>query len=142
MNDVNEIQKKYEQEIKDLNSKYEMLSKEVEKLIKNEESLRTSVNTIYNSFEKLNQNVEMILSKMDSLQNANFEQQQGPKMDLNIGRKLGRGLRRLTVGTVGFVLGVRDRTAETVANFKEGFEDIVAEAQYNNRKKKLAVEVE
>ncbi|WDC85259.1 hypothetical protein PL321_07350 [Caloramator sp. mosi_1] len=72
----------------------------------------------------------------------NFAQKELPKMEFNLGRKIGRGLRRVTVGTVGLILGIRDKTAETVANFKEGFEDIVAEAQYNNRKKKLAVETE
>ena len=46
-------------------------------------------------------------------------------------------LRKVAVGTVQSAFLVIDKTMEGVSNAKEGFEDIVAEAQYQNKKKHL-----
>ncbi|MBC2579766.1 hypothetical protein HGI79_05480 [Clostridium sp. DJ247] len=48
-------------------------------------------------------------------------------------------LRKLAVGTVSSVLTITDKTIKTAGGFKEGVEDIIAEAQYQRTKKRMTV---
>ncbi|MCX7904084.1 MAG: hypothetical protein N2486_06190 [Caloramator sp.] len=137
VNNTNDFEKRISKEINDLHAKYDMLSKEVEKLNKNDEALKESISHINSNFEKLNNNLEAILSKIETIPHINVEEIKQPKEKVSVGRRVGRSLRRLVVGTVGVILDVKDKTTEGIANIREGFEDIIAEAQYNNRKKRM-----
>lgn len=52
----------------------------------------------------------------------------------SVGSIIIKPLRKLAVGTVGVFYSIADKTLERVSSIKEDFEDIAAEAQYQNKK--------
>jgi predicted nuclease with TOPRIM domain len=135
--DVTEMQEK----ILALEAKYSQLLQSVTKLEKEQSSLAQNINTMYASFDNMNRNVENIMEKVNKLC-ANQEMSMMGRMfdkhrGVSLTRMVGSGARKVAVGAVTTALMVSDAVTETVAGVKEGFEDIVAEAQYMNQKRRM-----
>lgn len=113
---IQQLENNVAKQIDEINHKYDMLYKQV---------------------EKLSSNVEAILNKIEAA--PQIEKEKPQKIKRSIKKSIGLALRKLAVGTVTVVLDIKDRTAEGVASFKEELEDIVAEAHYNSRRKRMVM---
>lgn len=134
-------QHKMHHDIEDLIGKYEELNKEVEDLKSNKASIEGELKEFHGEFEKINKSVEQILQKIDKLSGGKIEKEEEAdegKADVHSMKKMFKNpLRKFAVGTLSVVYAVVDKTVEKTFNIKESFEDIVAEAQYANKKKKM-----
>jgi chromosome segregation ATPase len=137
-----ELQKKMQQELDDLEQKYGKISEQIQNLQNDKSDLKNSMKTMNDSFQQVSKNVEDILSKLDNInvpnKDLNDENEVKRTMDFSMKKMIFSPLRKLVVGTISSVLSVKDKTAEVTCGFKEGFEDIVAEAQYQRTKKHMA----
>ncbi|MCI1944805.1 hypothetical protein [Clostridium luticellarii] len=134
-----ELQKKMQQKLDTLEQKYSQISTEMKKLQDDKSDLKNSIKTMNDRFEHVNKNVEDILAKLDNISENNRgldDDAEGEKTDFLARKAIFSPLRKLTVGAVGSVLAVIDKTAELACGAKEGFEDIVAEAQYQRKRKR------
>jgi chromosome segregation ATPase len=124
-----------------LEAKYNQLMQSVTKLEKEQSSLSQNINTMYASFDNMNRNVESIMEKVNKLCENQEMSMMGKVFNKNRGFSLmnmvGSGARKVAVGVVTSALMVTDAVTETVSGVKEGFEDIVAEAQYMNQKRRM-----
>ena len=131
-----------QKEIQDLNTKYDNLSKEVIQLESNKATLSADLKEIHGEFEQINQSIEEILLKLNKISDEYIEM--GSEMDEensishHMKRFFNHPIRKIAVGTLSAIYTVADKTMEKTSNFKESLEDIVAEAQYSNKKKKMA----
>ncbi|MFL0198931.1 hypothetical protein ACJDU8_25800, partial [Clostridium sp. WILCCON 0269] len=60
------------------------------------------------------------------------------RIDISMKKIIFNPLRKLVVGTVASVLAVTDKVTELSCGTREKLEDIVAEVQYERRKKHIA----
>ncbi|PAB60378.1 hypothetical protein [Anaeromicrobium sediminis] len=125
-------QEKIYEELKTLKDQYTSLVKEVQALDNNEKSinsLRQSIDSLFHEFNEVNKNMEditNILNEMSETNNLNTENNNRP-LDI----------RGMTVKTLSSILSVVDNTMEKTSGFGEGLEDLIAEAQYENKRKRL-----
>lgn len=139
---IEELQKKMQQELDELQQKYSKISEQIQNLQNDKSDLKNNIKTMNDSFQQVSKNVEDILSKLNNInapnKDLNDEDEISKKMNLSMKKIIFNPLRKLLVGTISSVLLVKDKTAEVTCGFKEGFEDIVAEAQYQRTKKHMA----
>lgn len=140
-NKIEELQKKMQQELDDLQLKYSNISDQIQTLQNDKSDLKNSIKTMNDSFQQVSKNVENILSKLDNIsgdsKNLDDEDMMDRKMNISMKKMIVNPLRKLAVGTITSVLSVTDKAAEVTCGFKEGFEDIVAEAQYQRKRKHM-----
>ncbi|PAB60383.1 hypothetical protein [Anaeromicrobium sediminis] len=126
-------QQKIQEELNEIKVQYSSLSKEINAIQNNEKAindLKQRVETINKGLEQLNKNIQEISGKLNRM----------PNMHKTIMRKKGmirRAFRRGAIKTVEAFFCVADATAEKACCIKEGVEDIVAEAQYENQKRRM-----
>lgn len=95
---------------------------------------------IQGEFEQTNKNIEEILQKLDKLPVESFEK--GTEMDgkdsvtHSIRECFTNSLKKIAVATLSAFYAVADITIEKTSDIKEGFQDITAEAQYENKRRK------
>ncbi|MFL0196851.1 hypothetical protein ACJDU8_14975 [Clostridium sp. WILCCON 0269] len=139
---IEELQKKMEQELIDLQQKYSKISEKIEELQNNKLDVKNSMKIMNDNFGNISKNVENILSKLDNInikeKNLNDDHIIDDRIDISMKKIIFNPLRKLAVGTVASVLAVTDKVTELTCGAKEGLEDIVAEVQYQRRKKHLA----
>ncbi len=125
---------KVPKDIDQLHSKYDNLSEKVKQL-----ELNTT--TIGADLKQINTNIDEILLKLNKLSDKYEEIEQEKAEENPIARSMKKiftnPLRKIAVGTLSAVYAVADKTIEETSNFRESLEDIVAEAQYLNKKKKI-----
>jgi len=146
MSDINnELQtdsNKMQEEIQDLRLKYNNLSTELVELESNKTELGTDIKEIHVEFDQINKSVEEILLKLNKLtyENDGMENviNKGTPITITMKNFFARPLRNMAVGTLSAVYAVADKTMEKASGFRESLEDIVVEAQYANKKKKIA----
>ena len=140
-NDIQTEQDKMQKDIQQLSSKYDFLSQEVQQLEKSKASLGEDFKQIHGKFENINKSISEIISKIDKISGEYvFENEEVPKdkgRSFSMKKIFLNPFRRLAVGTLSAVYAVADKTMEKSSNMKENFEDIVAEAQYAHKKKKM-----
>ncbi|WP_446899192.1 hypothetical protein ACSVC9_04660 [Clostridium sp. LBM24168] len=124
-----------QQKLEALEQKYSQISTQMQKMQDDKSDLKNSIKTMNDRFKQVNKNVEDILAKLDSIGDNN-RGTDDEKTDFSAGKTFFNPLRKLTVGAVGSVLAVIDKTTELACGAKEGFEDIVAEAQYQRKRKR------
>lgn len=138
-NESNNVQnQKIQEELNDLKNKYSNLLKEMQVLENNKDninSLKQDIKSIHDGFEQINKNVEQLNDKLNTISQESQMNNQMKKMMRN-------PLRRLMVGTVSSVMFVVDKAVETTSGIRENLEDIVAEAQYENKKKRMNIKEE
>lgn len=133
--------KKMHEEVKGLKANYTSLAKDIDALKSGQKEINENYKAINNNFDVINKNMDDMMAKLEKL----VEDQDISMMDKVAGKvkqAAGMGMarrpfRRLLVGTISSVLSVADIATEGMAHVKEGFEDIVAEAHYNNQKRRV-----
>ena len=138
---IEELQKKMQKELDDLQVKYSSISDQIQTLQNDKSDLKNSIKTMNDSFQQVSKNVEDILSKLNTISRDNEgfddEDMMDRKINVSLKKLIFNPLRKLAVGTIGSVLAVADTATEVTCGFKEGFEDIIAEAQYQRKKKHM-----
>jgi chromosome segregation ATPase len=128
-------------ELDNLHLKYNNISDQIQTLQNDKSDLRNSVKAMNDSFQQVSKNVEDILSKLNAISKDNKNLNEADMMDRKINFSLKKlifnPLRKLAVGTISSVLTVADTATEVTCGFKEGLEDMVAEAQYQRKKKQM-----
>lgn len=140
-NEMSTDSQKMQEQIQELQLKYEKLSQEVEQLENHKTNIGTDIKEIHGEFEQINKKIEMILEKLNGLSDEYDEMETDMDDEINITRSM-KGfftnpLRKIAVGTLSAVYAIADMTIEKTSSFKESLEDIVAEAQYSNKKRKF-----
>lgn len=117
------------------------LKKQYESLIQRFDNLEKENTQKDNNFASVNNSLKELMGKIDSM----IEEKETNKM-FNVGRRdfsfmnmITTPMRKATVGTMRAVLSMTDFTSEKVAHAREGLEDIVAEAQYENQKRRSSM---
>ena len=127
--------------LEELQCKYDNIKKEVDDLESNKESLNESVNKMHNSFELINKNVEELMTKLDAMgmrvDESKEETNKRDRFDFSLNNMIVNPLRKVAVGTIRAAIMVGEKANEEVANIREGMEDVVAEAQYLNKKQRV-----
>lgn len=125
-------------EIEDLYKKYDSLNKKVEQIEKEHRNTENSMKRIENSVESMSTNFEQLMKKLDSvmeLKEAGKMFQKDLGKNLSFHRMVKQPMRKLAVGTMSTVFQISSYASEKISGAREGLEDMVAEAQYNSRKK-------
>ena len=114
------------------------LKKQYESLIQRFDNLEKENTQKDNNFASVNNSLKELMGKIDSI----IEEKETTKM-FNVGKRdfsfmniITTPMRKATVGTMRAVLSMTDFASEKVAHAREGLEDIVAEAQYENQKRR------
>ncbi|MDP4144572.1 MAG: hypothetical protein Q8936_08870 [Bacillota bacterium] len=132
---------KIQQEIQDLKSQYNELSSQVKQLENTNSALDTELKQMHGEFQQVNSNIQMILQKLNSVSKENGQMGVQMNADINMTASMKKvfsnPLRKVAVGTLSVMYAMADKTIEKTLSFKENLEDIVAEAQYINKKKKM-----
>jgi ABC-type transporter Mla subunit MlaD len=131
--------KKMQEDIKEMNARFDALSGDVKILQESQAAIRENVNTVSGSFEKLSGSIEEIIRKLDAISEDQKKSGMSKIMDDGEGflnKAVRKPLRKLAVGTVSAIMAVADFAVEKAAGAKEGLEDIVAEASYHNKKRR------
>ncbi|MCY6370255.1 hypothetical protein [Clostridium ganghwense] len=124
--------------IEALENNYNNLNNEISMLEKNRLEVNESLKSFDKNLEKINSNMESIMSKLENppLQttnaSANFS-----KGKTSISIEMHNPFRKLAVGILSGIYTVVDKTIETTSTMRENLEDIAAEAQYNNKKRRM-----
>ena len=137
---VNEQQlKKMQEDLKDMQTKYTGLVNDMKGLKAGQAGMQENITVLNGHYEKISGNMEMIMCKLDSISEDAQKNMMGKMMRQKQGvmsRMIKNPLRKLAVGTIGTLMSMGDYAAEKASNAKEGLEDIVAEANYNNKKRR------
>ncbi|AOY74516.1 hypothetical protein [Clostridium formicaceticum] len=136
-------QQNLEKELKEIKNQYTLLAQELENVKKNDKkinSLQESMQSMQEEFEDINETLQEIsqMSKTmqditDKLNNLTANQQKRKGMGMMPRNAFRKGI----VRTLSSALTVVDMTVEKMSMAKEGIEDIVAEAQYENKKRRM-----
>ena len=139
-NTINNDKDKFQQEINELKQKYDTLIKEVKSLEDNKNNMKIIVDNSYEVVQSVSKNVENVMNELNNLKRdyentSSKDMLNDDKMKFSLRSMFINPLRKIAVGTMQSAFLVVDKTVEGMSNAKEGFEDIVAEAQYQNKKK-------
>lgn len=122
-------QQKIEKELQELKNQYSSLMKEFKSLKEKDDQLnklKDSVMSSQREFTEMNKSLQEITSKLNMMSERERKSM----------KNRGNILRRTAIKTVGSVLMVTDAAMRHVSMAREGIEDIVAEAQYENNRKR------
>jgi len=139
---MNNDKDKLQNEINELRQKYDTLLKDVKCLEDNKNNMKDIVENSYEVVKNVSKNVENVMNELNNLKNeyqntASNNTNTREKMNFSMRKIFINPLRKIAVGTIQSAFLVMDKTMEGMSNAKEGFEDIVAEAQYQNKKKHM-----
>jgi len=133
---------KLQNEINELRQKYDTLLKDVKCLEDNKNNMKEKVENSYEAVQNISENIENVMNELNNLKSEyenrvsnNIDNEE--KMNFSMKKMFINPLRKIAVGTIQSAFLMMDKTMEGMSNAKEGFEDIVAEAQYQNKKKHM-----
>jgi hypothetical protein len=125
-----------QEEIDALKSEFCAVSCEVKELGNGQRQANEAMDGLRVNLEKINSSLEEMMEKLGAISEANQKSAVEDMLHKGGGffsELVGKPLRKLAVGTVGTVMMVGEFAAEKLAYAREGMEDIVAEASYNNK---------
>lgn len=130
-----------EKRLKTLESKFSDLRTEISNLEKNRLEVNNSLKSMENNFSELNKNVESVLSKINDLpkESLNSDEDKKECKAKAFFKKRPRPFRRLAINLLSGIYYITDKTVETTSGIRENFEDIIAEAQYEQQKRRMQV---
>ena len=139
---INNDNEKFQKEMNDLKQKYDTLFKEVKDLEDTKDNMKQVVQSSYEVVQSLSKNVENVMKELETLKgelknNTSINTNNEGMKKFSMKQMFMNPLRKIAVGAMQSAFLLVDKTVEGVSNAKEGFEDIVAEAQYQNKKKHL-----
>jgi len=133
---------KFQREINELKQKYDTLLKEVKGIEDTKNNMKDVIQSSYEVVQGLSKNVENVMNELNNLKSdlknnttMNINNENSKKFSMK--EMFVNPFRKIAVGTLQSAFLVMDKTIEGMSNAKEGFEDMVAEAQYQNKKKHL-----
>ncbi|HVI41665.1 MAG TPA: hypothetical protein VM577_13515, partial [Anaerovoracaceae bacterium] len=139
-NQITEQQlKKMHEEVKEMHSKYTALTNDVKNLKDSQAGIQENMNAVNSNFDKLNGNIEEIMNKLNVISEDQKKSTMGKIMGDRDGlftKAVKKPLRKLAIGTISTIMTISDYSMEKASSAKEGMEDIVAEASYNNKKRR------
>jgi hypothetical protein len=105
----------------------------------NNTEIRKNMDALYFTVCEMNKNMEKIMNKLDSAAvNKESMGMEESKTSQSIKNMMMHPLKKLMVSVLSGVYAVTDKTTEMVSGVMENVEDIVAEAQYNNKKSRMS----
>ena len=139
---MNNDKNKLQQEIDELKEKYDTLLKDVKCLEDNKNNMKDLVKNSYEVMQNVSKNVENVMNGLNNLKKNNENTTSsnminGNKTRFSMKKMFVNPLRKIAVGTMQSTFLIVNKTVEGMSNAREGFEDIVAEAQYQNKKKHI-----
>ena len=137
-NNTNELQ----EEINELKQKYDTLFKDIKCLEDNKNNMKNIAENSYEVVQNVSKNIENVTNELNNLKKeyedtTSSNMLNKDKMNFSIKNMFVNPLRKIAVGTIQSAFLIADKTVERMSNAKEGIEDIVAEAQYQNKKKSI-----
>jgi len=129
----------FNDEVDDLKKKYNSLVKKIDAIEKESKNTENSIKKIENSVGTMNNNFEALMNKLDNIvedKEASKMFKKEKKSEFSLKNMITRPMRMLAVGTFSTIFTIVDYTSETVSSAREGMEDILAEAQYNRKKRR------
>jgi predicted nuclease with TOPRIM domain len=130
------------QEVNELKGKYESLMQKLDNIEKENTNRENNIKQIENNFEVINNNIRELMNKIDSI----VEDKETNKMfssfrkgDSSFTNMIKMPMRKVTVNTMRTIFSMADYASEKLAFAREGLEDIVAEAQYENKKRRSSM---
>jgi len=131
---------KMQMDIEQLKLKYSKLDKDVKLLETCKIAQGSDLKQVHGEFEQTNKSIEEILQKLNNLSERYCEKgtERNDKNNVTHSMKncLTNSLKNIAVGTLSVFYAVADKTVEKTSCIKEGFQDIAAEAQYENKKRR------
>lgn len=139
---INNDKDKLQEEIDELRQKYDALINDVKCLEDNKNNMKDIVKNSYEVVQNVSKNVENVMNELNNLKKdyentSSSNYVKDDKMNFSLKGMFTDPLRKIAVGTIQSAFLMADKTVESISNVREGFEDIVAEAQYQNKKKHL-----
>ncbi len=134
-----ENEEKISQEINDLKKKYEAVMKKIDAIEKESKETANSINRIENSVGTMNNNFEELMKKLDFMVEDRESNRMFGKVNrhsFSLKKMITKPMRKLAVGTMSAVFSAADYTSEKLSYAREGVEDMVAEAQYNSKRRR------
>ncbi|MBV7275496.1 hypothetical protein I6U48_21570 [Clostridium sp. PL3] len=135
--DLQQLQTNTQQELHNLKEGYSKTNEQIQELQSSKHDMESNIKTISDNFNQVNKNIEDILYKLNGISEMN-KALEDERINFSVKKMLINPLRKLTVGAVSSVLSVVDKTSELTCGVKEGLEDMVAEAQYQHKRKQMA----
>ena len=127
------------QEINELKQKYESLIQKLDDIEKENIHKEHSIKQTENNFEVINNNMRELMDKIDLM----VEDKETSKMFNNVRKNsfsmmnmITTPMKKITISTMRTLFTMADYASEKAAYAREGLEDIVAEAQYESKKKR------
>jgi predicted nuclease with TOPRIM domain len=126
-------------EVNELKGKYESLMEKLVNIEKESANKENNIKQMENNFEVINNNIKELMNKIDSM----VEDREASKMFNNFRMNnssfmnmIRMPMRKATISTMRTIFSLADYASEKMAYAREGLEDIVAEAQYENKKRR------
>jgi len=137
---INNDKDQLQHEIDELRQKYDTLLSDVKSLEDNKNNMKDIVQNSYEVVQNVSKNVEKVMNELNNFKKeyegiTSNNMANENKMKFSMKNMFINPLRKIAVGTIQSAFLMMDKTVEGMSNAKEGFEDIVAEAQYQNKKK-------
>jgi predicted nuclease with TOPRIM domain len=127
------------QEINELKGKYDSLIQKLDSIEKENTQKENNIKQMENNFTVINNNLKELMAKIDSIieeKETNQMFDSSKRRDFSLMNMVTKPMRKATVGTMRALFTMTDYASEKVAHAREGLEDIVAEAQYENQKRR------
>ncbi|SHH74274.1 hypothetical protein SAMN02745823_00815 [Sporobacter termitidis DSM 10068] len=131
--------KKVQDDVKTLHHEYHAVLNDVKSLNAGQSALQSNVDAICGNMEKISQSVEEMMKQLQVISEEHQKMAVENMLHKNSGlfsAALKKSVRKLAVGTVSAAMLLGEFSAEKLACAREGLEDIVAEASYNNKIRK------
>ena len=127
------------QEINELKQKYETIIQKLDGIEKENIHNEHSIKQTENNFEVINNNIKELMEKIDLM----VEDKETNKFFNNVRKNsfsmmnmITAPMKKMTISTMRTLFTMADYASERAASAREGFEDIMAEAQYESKKKR------
>ena len=127
------------QEINELKQKYESLIQKLDDIQKENTLRENSIKQTENNFDVINNNMKVLMDKIDLM----VEDKETSKMFNNVRKNnfsmmnmITAPMKKITISTMRTLFTMADYASEKAASAREGLEDIMAEAQYESKKKR------
>lgn len=113
------------------------LTNKVKTMEDNNAEIRKNIDELYLSINQMSMNMEKMMNKFDSIAIEQLMKKEQPETQQHQKNIVARPLRTIMIGVLSGVYAITDKTTEVFSGVRENFEDVVAEAQYNNKKRRM-----
>ncbi|AGX44357.1 hypothetical protein [Clostridium saccharobutylicum] len=130
------------QEINELKQKYDSIIQKLDTIEKENQNKEVYIKQTQNNFETINNTMKELMEKINSMvedKEANKMFNNSNKSDFSFKDRIASPMKKFTIKTIGTVFTMADYASEKMSYAKESLEDIVAEAQYESKKKRATV---